>query len=142
MGNAPIYKPYEDFVILLQRNLRQLFIRTQIAIPTRRKHRYLQERRDYEESLKYLLLINASNSGRFLVTPKIRILYIFQSMCFRTVSLGKLNWFISRNTSFSYVIMPTYLYPYVRRNQWFTLNGGEAPILNRTLRQYLSSESP
>ena len=48
-------------------------------------------------------------------------------MCFRTVSLGKLNWFISRNTSFSYVIMPTYLYPYVRRNQWFTLNGGEVP---------------
>ena len=46
MGNAPIYKPYEGFVVLLQRNLRQLFIRTQIAIPTWCKHRYLQERRD------------------------------------------------------------------------------------------------
>ena len=31
-----------------------LHLRTQIAAPTRRKHRYLQERRDcYEESLKY-----------------------------------------------------------------------------------------
>ena len=59
MGNAPIYKPYEGFVVLLQRNLRQLFIRTQIAIPTGRKHRYLQRKERYEESLKLLYLFVA-----------------------------------------------------------------------------------
>ena len=30
-----------------------LHLRTQIAIPIEYKHRYLRERRDYEESLKY-----------------------------------------------------------------------------------------
>ena len=63
MGNAPIYKPYEGFVVLLQRNLRQLFIRTQIAIPTGRKHRYLQRKERYEESLEYIrFTVNGSEA--------------------------------------------------------------------------------
>ena len=34
-----------------------LHLRTQIAVPTGRKHRYLQERRDYEESLKCIIIV-------------------------------------------------------------------------------------
>ena len=67
-------------VSYLWKTARQLFIRTQIAIPTERKHRYLQRKERYEESLKYLLLINASNSWRFLVAPKFEF-YIASGVC-------------------------------------------------------------
>ena len=76
----------------------------------------------------FVITIKYSFLKKIAPCKRLHSVYTIHVYCFlllpgrqiRTVSNGSLNWFLSRFVSFSYGIIPTNLYPYVRRKIYVT----------------------